>query len=93
MAGSVRELVCVALPKYCSLFGVGRLELLGDSLGEALGGTIQRPVLVYFLIMSSRHPLYHTSTPMPNFVNLTLHLASHSLTIDIRGHLASPGMV
>ena len=53
MASSAWELVCVALPKYCSLVGVGRFELTGDDSGEASSGTIQRPVLVHFLPVST----------------------------------------
>ena len=33
------ELGYVAVPKYCSRFGIGRLELIDDLLGEAPSGT------------------------------------------------------
>ena len=93
MASSAWEIICVALPKYCLLVGVGRLELLGGSLGEASRRTIQRSVLVHSLPVSTRRPLYRTSTCMPNFVKLTLHPSSYSFTNDIRETLASPGMI
>ena len=83
MASSACELVWVALSKDCSLLDFKKLELkvctgahvhahgAGIVLGEASSGTIERPVLVHLLLVSTRRPLYRTSTPMPNLVNLT----------------------
>ena len=84
MASAACELVYVALHRYCSLLEVGRLELIDDLLGEVLNGTTQRAVLAHLLPVSTKRPLYRTSNPMPNLVNLTLHPSLHSFTTDYK---------
>ena len=101
MASSALVLVCVALAACCSSVVCARLQLLSAScfmtggiwvLGVFVSGTIQRPVLVHLLPVSTTFPLYRTSTPMPHFVNETSHPASHNFTTDISECDASPGM-
>ena len=93
--------VCVAVPKYFLLSGCGKRELIivGGDGDVALGllvtsyRTIHMPILMHLLLLSGSHPLYLTSTPMPDFVNCALHPALHSFMTEIRKKLAKIGMV
>ena len=93
--------MCAVLPNYLSPIGCEALELLHVSNGDvdlmshvvSSSWTIQRTVLVHFLPVSIRRPLYYTSTLMPNFVNTTSHPALHSFTTEIRELFSRPEMM
>ena len=93
--------VCVAVPKYFLLSGCGKRELIivGGDGDVALGllvtsyRTIHMPILMHLLLLSGSHPLYLTSTPMPNFTNCTLPSVLNSFTTEISENLAKPGMM
>lgn len=65
--------------------------LLGTSRTVVRRGTIQRPVLVHLLPVSTIRPLYLTLQSI--FVNVTSHPALHNVTTDIRDRDANPGMI